>query len=33
MLLNELWPDGVFGRRTKPRVSLADSGLPQRAAI
>jgi len=33
MLLNELWPDGVFGRCTKPRVSLADTGLPQRAAI
>ena len=23
-LLNELWPDGVFGRRVKPRVSLAE---------
>lgn len=32
-LLNELWPDGVFGRRTKARASLADAGLPQRAAI
>jgi len=32
-LLNELWPDGVFGRRTKPRVALADAGLPHRAAI
>ena len=33
MLLNELWPDGLFGRRVKPRVSLADTGLPHRAAI
>ena len=32
-LLNELWPDGVFGRRTKPRVALADTGLPHRVAI
>ena len=32
-LLTALWPDGVFGRRAKPRGSLADTGLPQRAAI
>jgi hypothetical protein len=32
-LLSELWPDGVFGRRTKPRVALADTGLPHRVAI
>lgn len=32
-LLNELWPDGVFGRRAKPRVPLADAGFPHRAAI
>lgn len=36
-LLNELWPDGVFGRRVKPRVSLAETparlALPRRAAI
>jgi uncharacterized protein len=40
-LLNELWPDGVFGRRVKernkPRVALAETPLqpasPRRAAI
>lgn len=36
-LLNELWPDGVFGRRVKPRVSLAETparrALPRRAAL
>jgi rSAM/selenodomain-associated transferase 1 len=26
-LLNELWPDGVFGGRAKPRVSLADTPI------
>ena len=32
-LLNELWPDGAFGRSTKPRVAPADADVPQRAAI
>jgi uncharacterized protein len=36
-LLNELWPDGVFGRRVTPRVSPAETPArltsPQRAAI
>lgn len=30
-LLNELWPDGVFGRRVTPRVALAET--PARLAV
>jgi rSAM/selenodomain-associated transferase 1 len=36
-LLNELWPDGVFGSRTGPRAPIADASvrpaLPRRAAV
>jgi uncharacterized protein len=31
-LLNELWPDGVFGRRTKPRVARTDTPARPAAA-
>lgn len=30
-LLNELWPDGVFGHRVKPRVALAERPIPRAA--
>jgi hypothetical protein len=36
-LLNTLWPDGAFGRSTKPRVAVAETPMrpaaPRRAAI
>ena len=32
-LLSALWPDGVFGRRGKPRMPTADARMPSGATI